>query len=248
MPPVTRGFDPTLRGELPISHPFQQPGTTPIGDPSSQSTLYLVNETVVLRRQALRLVIDAERPVATPAAIAPDAARLPDRNSGRAPALTDGPRRLTAARVGTSPVPGFVHPGSSRTAPSPSGDVRREMLAASCLSQDDARLILARRAAEAIEGGAIARLAPARRRGLERLATKLGLRAFDTNLVIAIAQDAARSSDPIDSTSVCGRLNLVGGPTRRAVMPARATIWTLLAAATIAAALVAALSNWIVAG
>jgi hypothetical protein len=199
--------------------------------------LYLVNDTVVLQRQALRLVINPD-----------DAIPAPARPATPAPIANSGPRRLSAARVGPSPVPGFHHPATQRTAPTHVGEVRREMLAASCLSPEDARLIVARRAAEAIEGGSLARLSPMRRRGLERLATKLGLRAFDTSLVIAIAQDAARSGERVDAPGVRGRLGLVGAARDPAPSIASPTTWCVLVAALLAAALVAALGNWIVAG
>lgn len=84
------------------------------------------------------------------------------------------------------------------------------MMAASGMSADDARMLLGRRTAELLEGGRLARLTPERRKTLERLAVRLGLRAFDTSLVIAIAQDAARTGETLDDAS--GRLALVRTP------------------------------------
>ncbi|MEL7474250.1 MAG: hypothetical protein AAGK04_13110 [Planctomycetota bacterium] len=62
------------------------------------------------------------------------------------------------------------------------------------MNPSDARWVLAIRVAHALDslqGGA---LAPERREKLIRLATNMGLRSFDANLIIAIVQDAARTS------------------------------------------------------
>lgn len=226
-----------------------------VSDPESSSSsacapraaLHLVNETVAFRRQVLRLVID------DPASSSPvDQSSAESRRVFVAPRPDDATpitgntsSRLVAARVGVSPVPGFVLP-TPRSAPTPTGAVRREMMAASCLSEQDARMILARRTAEAIEGGTVARLAPVRRQGLERLATCLGLRAFDASLVIAIAQDAARTGEAVDSPSVNGRLSLVGAAATPQA-PSRNLPWgrMMAAAALIGAALGAALVQWV---
>jgi hypothetical protein len=116
------------------------------------------------------------------------------------------------------------------------------MLTASGLAPTDARVVLARRASELLEGGRAARLAPERRQGLERLATRLGLRAFDASLVIAIAQDAARTGTHAGSSDVEGRLGLVGAPAERAAFPGR---WTVVAAAGLALVMVCAAVQWV---
>ncbi len=216
--------------------------------PPKHAVLHLVNDTVAFRRQVLRLVIDeADAQTAVDNLGARgfhDFVRF--NSAATAPIAGGGPSRLTAARVGGSPVRSFAPSGAIRTSPTPAGEVRREMMAASSLSEQDARLILARRTAEAIEGGTLARLTPARRQGLERLATRLGLRAFDTSLVIAIAQDAARSGEAVHSNAVQGRLGLVGPPTPATAREPRAHWgWALLAASLIGAAIAAALADWI---
>lgn len=70
---------------------------------------------------------------------------------------------------------------------------RENRLAAEAeLNPNDARWVLAIRAAQALEG---AQLRPERREKLVRLATTLGMRPFDANLVIAIVQDRARRGE-----------------------------------------------------
>lgn len=116
------------------------------------------------------------------------------------------------------------------------------MLAASCMDPLDARLTLARRASEMLEGGRAARLSPEKRERLERLASRLGLRAFDTSLVIAIAQDAARTGTPVHAAEVQGRLGLVGAPAARDETPAR---WTVATAVGLALVMVCAAVRWV---
>lgn len=71
--------------------------------------------------------------------------------------------------------------------------IARENRSASGLSATDARWVVATRAAEALEGGRLGILRPERRRHIATLATRLGLRPFDANLIMAIVQDSARS-------------------------------------------------------
>ena len=107
--------------------------------------------------------------------------------------------------------------------------IARENRAAALLDPHDARLIVARRAAEVLEGGRAAILRPDRRRRLVRLATDLGLRPFDANLVIAIAQDAAREGRSPTGADAASRLGLVrlpdgtARPPRSSADPAAAT-------------------------
>lgn len=71
--------------------------------------------------------------------------------------------------------------------------VERETRLASGMSADDARWVFARRVAEQLEGGVAAILTPQRRAALLATATRVGLRPFDANLVIALVQDGRRS-------------------------------------------------------
>ncbi|HEB61273.1 MAG TPA: hypothetical protein ENJ06_05550 [Phycisphaeraceae bacterium] len=60
------------------------------------------------------------------------------------------------------------------------------------LNPNDARWVLALRTAQSLQG---AQLLPEKRESLLRLATHLGMRPFDANLVIAIVQDRARRGE-----------------------------------------------------
>lgn len=101
----------------------------------------------------------------------------------------------------------------------PAREVERENQHAATLSPDDARWILARRTAEAIEGGRAAILRPEVRVRLLAIGQRLGLRPFDANLVIAIVQDEARCA-PLSRIgasvaipeSLVSRIRLVRGP------------------------------------
>jgi len=77
------------------------------------------------------------------------------------------------------------------------------------LTPDDARVIFAMRVFESLEGGRAAILRPERRARLRHLATSLGLGQFDTALVMAIAQDAARRGETLESDRARGALRLV---------------------------------------
>ncbi|MGE3109929.1 MAG: hypothetical protein AB7G11_03955 [Phycisphaerales bacterium] len=94
--------------------------------------------------------------------------------------------------------------------------IAAENESASELRADDARWMLARSVAGMLEGAAggnqpaAARLRPERRRRVHELATRLGLRAFDANLIIAVVQDAAMSDNDSLSRGCRRRLTLVG--------------------------------------
>lgn len=107
--------------------------------------------------------------------------------------------------------------------------VRRENLAAARLAEHDVRIVFAEAVATSLEGGRAAILRPERRQRLLAKAEDLGLRPFDANLVIAIAQDAARTGHRGHDA----RLELVPGPshvgTRRSLVM-RATLIIALAA------------------
>lgn len=78
------------------------------------------------------------------------------------------------------------------------------------LSALDPRWILAVAASREVQSGRAAVLTPESRRRLVSTGSRLGLRAFDANLVIAIVQDAARTgADPL-AGDVVARLQLVG--------------------------------------
>lgn len=74
---------------------------------------------------------------------------------------------------------------------------RDEPIDGARLDAMDARWVLAVRTTMALEGGQAAILPPDDRRKLVALAMKMGLRTFDAAIVIAIAQDAARTGEAL---------------------------------------------------
>jgi hypothetical protein len=112
--------------------------------------------------------------------------------------------------------------------------IARENASAASLSALDPRWILAVQATRELQGGRAAILTPEGRRRLLLVGSRLGMRSFDTNLVIAIVQDGARcGEDPLASMGV-GRLRLVGGEAELAdVKPGLS--WAMVAAITILA-------------
>lgn len=137
--------------------------------------------------------------------------------------------------------------------PSPSSDAvvraRRQIAAenhsASSLSVDDARWAFAVTVSQSLQGGRTAALPPASRERLLNTATRMGMRPFDANLVIAIVQDGARSGEGSLAAPVAGRLMLVRPPATERP----ASIWPqVIVVAVLAAAIGAALVRWVVAG
>lgn len=80
------------------------------------------------------------------------------------------------------------------------------------LLSDDARWVFAVRVKREIQGGKAAIIAPESRKRLLKLASRLGLRNFDANLVIAIVQDDSRlygTEIPVPSEAAKGPLALI---------------------------------------
>ncbi len=116
--------------------------------------------------------------------------------------------------------------------------VERENRSAGSIARDDARWILARRAAESIEGGRAAILRPEVRRRLLSTGQRLGLRPFDANLILAIVQDDARcggtgAGTPLSlSAEATSRLRVVRA-TPSAEGPSVGLLWIYMAIAFI---------------
>jgi hypothetical protein len=112
---------------------------------------------------------------------------------------------------------------------------------AAALQSDDVRWMFAQQVQSSIEGGRAAIVRPQVRQQLVADAQRLGLRPFDANLVIAIAQDAARHGEDLHETAVH----------RLAMVPARhpaskiGPLMLLGAAVGLAAGLVALFIAWI---
>ncbi|MCA9310779.1 MAG: hypothetical protein KDA21_06205 [Phycisphaerales bacterium] len=128
-------------------------------------------------------------------------------------------------------------------------DVRRANRAAAAMTPDDARLIMAARVAESLQGGKAALLRPERRLNLLRMATRLGIRPFDANLIIAIVQDSARRGESLDDVQAQGRLSPIPHPALAARRRHSRRFWTrvrtVVAAVCIAAMALVWLINWI---
>lgn len=154
-------------------------------------------------------------------------------------------------------IPAALAPSSMRgRRESPEAAVRKENIAAAGLSATDARWVLAVRVAESLEGGRAAVLTPEKRRRLVALATRMGLRPFDANLVIAIVQDSARSGERPTGPEVAGRLSLIPAP---AAVPAEAdgvarspSVWEVAgpvaAAVALGVVLLRAMIGWVTGG
>jgi hypothetical protein len=95
--------------------------------------------------------------------------------------------------------------------------IAEENARAAELPADDARLVLAIRVRDALDGGRAAILAPDKRRDLVGSASRLGLKPFDANLIIAIVQDAARRGEPPTAGDAAGRLAMVRTDGSRAI-------------------------------
>lgn len=123
--------------------------------------------------------------------------------------------------------------------------IARENQSASSLSPADARWVLAVRTAAQIEGGRGAVLSLEKRNRLTRLATRLGLRPFDANLVIAIVQDGARSGQGPLGAAVAHRLELVRPPEVRQGPFGGPSGWLVLVTLGMAAGFLLLLVKWI---
>jgi hypothetical protein len=121
-------------------------------------------------------------------------------------------------------------------------EVAHENRDAAAMQRDDARLVFAQRVAANIEGGKAAILRPEVRKRLLTEGASMGLRSFDANLIIAVAQDAAQRGVMTDSRDVLGQLRFVGVP-NRGISPLR----LLFLAAVLASMVVAGLAAWLAA-
>lgn len=129
--------------------------------------------------------------------------------------------------------------------------VERENRAAASMSALDARWVFAVQVAREIElSGAPSAgvLAPERRRNLVSLATRLGLRQFDANLVIAIVQDGCRTGEGAGaglSREVSDRLTMVRSAEATEGLSVRELAAWLVASACLAVTIGLALTKWI---
>lgn len=115
----------------------------------------------------------------------------------------------------------------------------REATRTQALDPMDPRWTLACATRDSLQG---AMLTYENRRKLMMLAQRVGIRAFDANLIVAIVQDRARRGEPIESAAEA--LSVIPRPLARKRMSATAWVW---AAAIFVAVLVdAVLIGWII--
>lgn len=111
--------------------------------------------------------------------------------------------------------------------------VERENRSAAGLSAADARALLGEATAAALDGGRAAILSPERRRRLVAIGERLGVRAFDANLVIAVVQDRVRRGeswrDWLGGAAPGDGAALIEGATRRDEVLGRVLVIAVLA-------------------
>ena len=155
-----------------------------------------------------------------------------------APRTTQTPLRLVR------PDDGVATPG--RRAGLPGAGVAQRVARenrAAALSRDDQRSVFAAHVARQLDGGRAAILPPDRRRHLLTIAQRLGLGAFDANLVIAIVQDSVREGDDPLSIAADQRLALVRAP-RPVSEAARSLLIWWAGAMLLGLAFLAGLISW----
>ena len=124
-------------------------------------------------------------------------------------------------------------------------EIIRENRAASQIPPLDAQAIFSRRIVEQLDGGRCALLTPERRGRLIALGKRLGMTTFDSNLVIAQVQDAARRSEDLSRPTVQARLDLVHESLQRKRMVGAGVA---IAAMLLGMGLLMALIGWVEAG
>ncbi len=122
-------------------------------------------------------------------------------------------------------------------------DVAEANRSAAEMSAGDARAIFAVRVSEQLVGGRAAMLTPESRRRLVDLGQRMGLRAFDANLVIAIVQDGARRGETPDDAIEDSPLRLI--PMKARDWNWSQIVWPLIAASAMALGALLALAAWI---
>jgi hypothetical protein len=114
----------------------------------------------------------------------------------------------------------------------------REATQSRALDPMDPRWMLACATRDSLQGAV---LTYESRRKLMRLAQRVGIRAFDANLIVAIVQDRARRGEPIESAAEA--LSVIPRPAARR---ASVTAWVWGAAILVAVLVDAVLIGWLI--
>jgi len=137
--------------------------------------------------------------------------------------------------------------GASRRAAELAETLRRRAVAranqaSARMPETDARMIFASSVAQSLDGGRAAILTPDRRERLVESARRMGMRAFDANLIIAIVQDDARRGGRGAGRETERLIHIVPGPRRS---PWSSAAGLALAALAFAGAGTALLIAWV---
>ncbi len=156
-------------------------------------------------------------------------------STGRAAPARVTPNLRLTERWAPPASPGSTATAPTRTRPSPVATIAVDPATPPALDPADPRWVLARRAAEQLDGSA---LSPDRRERLVRLGKVMGLTAFDAHLVLAVVQDQARRGvDPVYCPAAgAAQLAVIPGPSNapRTRSSRRRRVWFLVAAALLA--------------
>ena len=123
-------------------------------------------------------------------------------------------------------------------------EVARSNRQAAAIDALDARWVFACRVASSLEGGKAAILRPEARDRLLSQASRLGLRQFDANLVIAIVQDSARCGEDALGLATAERLPLIRKP--HTPSPVTLPVWARLGISmAVGVVLAATMVRWV---
>lgn len=123
-------------------------------------------------------------------------------------------------------------------------EVARSNRQAAAIDALDARWVFACRVATSLEGGRAAILRPEARDRLLTQASRLGLRQFDANLVIAIVQDSARCGEEPLGLATAERLPLIRKP--HTPSPVSLPVWARLGISmAVGVVLAATMIRWV---
>ncbi len=126
----------------------------------------------------------------------------------------------------------------------PTRDQRRAVEEANAqsahVSDDAAHAIFSTRVAHQLEGGKVALLRPERRRELSKLATNMGIRPFDAQLLIAVTQDAARHGEIVTGDAALDPAADPSVGTRRPM-----NVWPVLIGSALGIAMAVFAAAWV---